>query len=188
MLLPGDKIRVDMSSLQSWMKRKLPSYSTSGLLAPNLTLCPQFQKSNPQWDLIYKILPGSLWRVYRPSMFVPFCLHLPTYSSKSGSGLESNKDALWGGPHSQVPYPNPNPAPLCLYSSHIGLSATSQPNYTLWFTTSVPFPAVRLIVTTLTIVSLLRKHIHPFRLSSNARVCLKSFWYPHLYSLPLSRK
>lgn len=151
------------------------------------TLCPQFQKSSPLWDLIYKILPSSLWAVSRPctlSYISTFCDHLPTYFSKSGSGLKWNKDTVWGGPHSQVPYPNPYPAPLWLHSSHIGLSAISQPNYTLWFTTSVPFPAIHRE----TIVSLLGKHIHPFRLSSNVRVCLKSFWYPDPYSLPLSRK
>lgn len=72
MLLPGDKIRVDMSSLQSWMKRKLPSYSTSGLLAPNLTLSvPNFKRAT-----LNGISSIKYYQVPYGGFTGPPCLHL----------------------------------------------------------------------------------------------------------------
>lgn len=97
MLLLGDKIRVDLLSLQSWMKKRYHLAAQLDFLAPPDTLCPNFKRTtfNGISSIkYYRVLQAGFPGLAPFHTIPPFHLHPPTHASKSRSGLEWDKDTV----------------------------------------------------------------------------------------------
>ena len=96
MLLLGDKIRVDLLPLQSRMKERCHLTAQLDSWHP-LTLCPNFKRATFSGisSIKYYRVPEAGFQGLAPFHTIPpFHLHPPTHASKSGSGLEWDKDTV----------------------------------------------------------------------------------------------